>query len=196
MTQTLADRSFREILNAFGSAAPAPGGGAACAVAAALGTSLLRMGAAMVNLDHESLVRIEERMIRAIDADAAAYTGVIAAQRAPKDTDAERALRTAAIQVALRAATEVPLSVMRLCASALYEATEVAARARRSAVGDIACGVTLLTAALRGARLTIEANLGALKDPQYVDTVREEFRVLSERAEQAAADAERLLRVR
>jgi len=196
VAQTFADRSFRDVLAAFGSPSPTPGGGSACAAAAALGTSLLRMGAGIVNMDQQSLLRIEERLIEAMDADAAAYTYVIAAQRAPKDTDAERGLRTAAIQVALRGATEVPLSIMRLCASALYEATEVAARARRSTVGDIACAVTLLRCAKMGAQLTIEANLGALTDAQYVGTVGEEFRVLSERADNAAAEAERLLRIR
>jgi formiminotetrahydrofolate cyclodeaminase len=154
------------------------------------------MGAGIANIDTQSLMRIEERLIEAIDADAAAYTHVIAAQRAPKDTDAERGLRTAAIQLALRGATEVPLSIMRLCASALYEATEVATRARRSTVGDLAVAVTLLRSAKKAAQLTIESNLGAVTDSQYVETVREEFQVLSERAENAAADAERLLRVR
>jgi formiminotetrahydrofolate cyclodeaminase len=191
-----ADRSLRDVLAAFGSASPAPGGGSACAAAAALGTSLLRMGAALANISTESLTRIEERLIDAMDADAAAYMYVIAAQRAPKDTEAERGLRSAAIQVALRGATEVPLSILRLCASALFEATEIAARARRSAVGDIAVAVTLLRAAIEGARLTIDANLGALTDAGYVKTVREEFRTLSERAENAAAETERLLRIR
>lgn len=184
------------MLAAFGSASPTPGGGSACAAAAALGTSLLRMGAALAGIDPQSLARIEERLIDAADADAAAYMYVIAAQRAPKDTEAERGLRTAAIQLALRGATEVPLSIMRLCASALYEATEVAARARRSVVGDIAVAVTLLRAAIEGARLTIDANLGALADADYVKVVREEFQTLAERAETAAAEAERLLRVR
>ncbi len=154
------------------------------------------MGAAIAKRDQESLSRIEERLIEAMDADATAYTYVIAAQRAPKDTDAERGLRTAAIQVALRGATEVPLSIMRLCASALFEATEIAAHARRSTVGDIACGVALLRAAKEGAQLTIEANLGALSDAQYVARVREEFLTLAERADTAAAEAERLLRIR
>jgi formiminotetrahydrofolate cyclodeaminase len=193
---TFADRSFRDVLAAFGSASPTPGGGSACAAAAALGTSLLRMGAALANIDPQSLTRIEERLVDAMDADAAAYMCVIAAQRAPKDTEAERGLRSAAIQIALRGATDVPLSIMRLCASALYEATEVAARARRSTVGDIAVAVTLLRAAIEGARLTIDANLGALTDTGYVKTVREEFLALSERAEHAAAETERLLRVR
>jgi formiminotetrahydrofolate cyclodeaminase len=196
VAQAYADRPFREVLAAFGSPSPTPGGGSACAAAAALGTALLRMGAGIANIDTQSLARIEGRLIEAIDADAAAYTHVIGAQRAPKDTDAERVLRTAAIQAALRGATEVPLSILRLCASALFEAIEVATRARRSTVGDMAVAVTLLRSAKNAAQLTVEANLSVLTDSQYVENVRQELQVLSERADNAAAEAERLLRVR
>lgn len=184
------------MLDAFAAASPTPGGGSACAAAAAFGTALLRMAAAIAGVDPQSLQRIEERLIDAIDADAVAYRYVITAQRQPKDTPEEREVRTAAIQLALRGATEVPLSIMRLCSSALYEATEVAAHARRSTVGDIAVAMTLLQGAAEGARLTIDANLGALNDAAYVSTVREEFRTMAERGALAAAEAERLLRVR
>jgi formiminotetrahydrofolate cyclodeaminase len=193
---SFADKPLKEVLDAFASASPTPGGGSACAAAAAFGTALLRMTAAIAGVDQQSLGRIEERLIDAIDADAVAYRYVITAQRQPQDSAAERGLRTAAIQLALRGATEVPLSIMRLCSSALYEATEVAAHARRSTVGDIGVAMALLRAAAEGARLTIDANLGAINDTGYITTVREEFRTMADRAEMAATEAERLLRVR
>ena len=191
-----ADKPFREVLDAFSSPSPTPGGGSACAAAGAFGTALLRMAAAIAGVDQQSLARIEERLIDAVDADAVAYRYVITAQRQPQDTPEERGLRTAALQLALRGATEVPLSIMRLCSSALYEATEVAAHARRSTVGDIGVAMTLLRAGAEGARLTIDANLGAIKDTAYIKTVREEFKMMADRAAMAATEAERLLRVR
>ena len=190
-----ADKPLREVLEAFASATPTPGGGSACAAAGAFGTALLRMAAAIAGVDKQSLERIEERLIDAIDADAVAYRYVITAQRQPHDTEGERGLRTAALHLALRGATEVPLSIMRLSASALYEATEVAARARRSTIGDIRVAVTLLRAGLDGAGLTIDANLGALVDATYINAVKEECRSLTERGAAAVAEAERLLRV-
>ena len=193
---SFADKSLKEVLAAFGSASPTPGGGSACAAAGALGTALLRMAAAVAGVEQQSLQRIEERLIDAVDADAVAYRYVITAQRQPQDTPHERGLRTAAIQLALRGATEVPLSIMRLCSSALYEATEISGRARRSTVGDIGVAITLLRAAAEAARQTIDANLGAINDPSYVKTVREEFTTMAERADTAVAEAERLLRVR
>ena len=154
------------------------------------------MAASIAGVDQQSLQRIEERLIDAIDADAVAYRYVITAQRQPQDTEAERGLRTAAIQLALRGATEVPLSIMRLCSSALYEATEIAAHARRSTVGDISVAMALLRAGAEGARLTIDANLGAIKDDAYIKTVREEFQMMTDRSEIAVREAEQLLRVR
>ena len=42
----------------------------------------------------------------------------------------------------------------------------------------------------------VTSNLGALADAAYIKTVREEFHTLAERAQNAAVEAERLLRVR
>ena len=153
------------------------------------------MAASIAGVDTASLERIEGRLVSAIDSDAVAYRYVITAQRQPQDTEGERGLRTAALHLALRGATEVPLSIMRLSASALYEATEVAARARRSTIGDIRVAVTLLRAGLDGAGLTIDANLGALVDATYINAVKEECRSLTERGASAVAEAERLMRV-
>jgi formiminotetrahydrofolate cyclodeaminase len=153
------------------------------------------MAAAIAGVEHASLARIEERLVDAIDADAVAYRYVVNAQRQPHDTEAERGLRGAAIHLALRGATEVPLSIMRLSASALYEATAVAARARSSTIGDIRVAVTLLRAGLDGAALTIDANLGVLLDAAYTSAVKEECHSLTERAAAAVTEAERLLRV-
>ena|SRR5665213_312528 len=195
MAPTIADKSLRDVLAAFASASPTPGGGSACAATSAFGTSLLIMAAALAGVDSASLSRIEERLVEAIESDAVAYRYVITAQRQPRDTEAERGLRTAAIHLALRGATEVPLSIMRLSASALYEATEIAGRARRSTIGDVMVAVTLLRAGLEGTRLTIEANLGYLADAAYISAVKEECASLTGRATAAVAEAERLLRV-
>ena len=56
--------------------------------------------------------------------------------------------------------------------------------------------MALLRAAAEGARVTIDANLGAINDAAYIALVREEFRTMADRAEMAAAEADRLLRVR
>src|SRR5687767_12307470 len=64
-----------------------------------------------------------------VDADSEAYQAVIGAMRLAKGTADEKAVRTEAIQRAMRAATETPLDTMRACQQALRGAVTVAANA-------------------------------------------------------------------
>src|SRR5262245_47883354 len=120
-----------ELLRRFGSSDPTPGGGSASALSSALGASLLMMVASLpktrsgTDEDRAALARaaadlgaIRDRLRAAIDEDTAAYDAVVAAYKLPKGSDAEQAARKAAIQRALREATEVPLRVVRLSSDA------------------------------------------------------------------------------
>jgi formiminotetrahydrofolate cyclodeaminase len=90
----LADQPLRQLLAAFSSSDPTPGGGSASALSAALGASLLMMVAALpktrTGADTErrlladaaaALGGIRARLTDAIDADAAAYDRVVAAYK-------------------------------------------------------------------------------------------------------------------
>jgi formiminotetrahydrofolate cyclodeaminase len=113
-----------------------------------------------------------------IDGDTDAYALVMAAYKLPKGTDDEKTARSAAIQAGLRAATSAPLDVMRACAAAAEQGVVVATFGNPSASSDVQVGIELLGAALRGARLNVETNLGSIKDAAYADAVRrdvEEF---------------------
>ena len=104
--------------------------------------------------------------------DSEAYDLVIAAYKLPKGTDEEKALRSAAIQNALRSAIAAPFDVIRACAAAMERAVPIASFGNPSAASDVQVGLELLTAALRGARLNVEINLGSVKDTDYVTTIR------------------------
>jgi methenyltetrahydrofolate cyclohydrolase len=204
----LADRPFRDVVAALASADPTPGGGSASAAAAAMGAALLTMVASLPKTRHASdedrvaleaarlaLTPIQRGLVEAVDADQAAYDSVIAAYRQPKASEAERAERTAAIARALRAATDVPLRVMRLSASALKAAGDVAAHGHRPAASDAAVAITLLRAGLEGARLNVATNIEGLADADYAGAVRDESRRLGDEAEAAARAADGLLGV-
>src|SRR5262249_5049525 len=136
----LRDLAVRDLLAAFSSPDPTPGGGSAAALSSAIGASLLMMVAALPKTrngspqDREALAAagevlagIRERLAAAIDDDTAAYDGVVAAYRLPKASADEQSARKAAIQGALRTATDVPLGVMKESARALEQAAIVAA---------------------------------------------------------------------
>lgn len=202
----LADTSLRDLLAAFSSTDPTPGGGSASALASAVGASLLLMVAglpktrtgsdddrAALTSAAAALADIRGKLADAIDADTAAYAQVIAAYKQPKASGGEQAARKAAIQQALRAATDVPLGVVRLSAAALSEAIAIAAHGHRAAASDVGVAVALLRAGTRGARLNVEINVGSISDEAYADAVAAEISRLSDGAARAADDAEALL---
>jgi methenyltetrahydrofolate cyclohydrolase len=202
----LADKSVRELLTAFSSSDPTPGGGSAAALTSAVGASLLMMVAglpktragtddnrAALAAAASALAGIRQQLTEAIDADTAAYDQVVGAYKRPKGSTEEQTARKAAIQQAFRAATDVPLGVVRLSAAALEQATTVAAHGHRAAASDVGVAVALLRAGVRGARLNIEANVGSLSDAAYVDAVKTETVHVSDEAVRMADRADALL---
>ena len=179
--------SMRDLLDAFSSTAPAPGGGGAAALTGAIGVSLLLMSAGIrasrpsESTDSMELADATDRLrslrpalAALVDRDAEVYTSVIAALRMPATTDEEAEGRQAAVASAMHAATDVPLEMMRACRRALREAPIVAAHSIRSTRGDVGVAIELLRSAVRSAGLTIDANLASLKDAGYTGVVKEE----------------------
>jgi formiminotetrahydrofolate cyclodeaminase len=196
----LVEKSVGELLTAFSSSDPTPGGGSASALASAVGASLLMMVAGLpktrTNAPEEraalhdaaqTIGRLREKLTAAIDTDTEAYDRVVAAYRLPKSSAEEQAARQHAIQAALRAATDVPLDVARWSAQTLEQATIVAQHGHRAAGSDVGVAVALLVAGGRGARMNVETNLGGVKDAAYAEAVRSETRELVAIAERAAA---------
>jgi formiminotetrahydrofolate cyclodeaminase len=203
---SLTDRSVRDLLNLFASSDPTPGGGSAAALASAVGASLLLMVAclpktrsgsqedrAALTTASAGLANLRTQLTAAIDADTAAYDRVVAAYKMPKASADDQSVRKAAIQQALREATDVPLGVVRLSAAALDQASAIAAHGHRAAGSDVGVAVALLRAGLRGARLNVEINIGSITDAGYASAVTAEIVRLSEAASRVGDEADALL---
>jgi methenyltetrahydrofolate cyclohydrolase len=185
MSVKLTDRTVTDLLAAFRSPDPTPGGGSASAVAGAIGASLLAMVAGLpkskaateedaqrLAAEGQRCAALSEELALLVDRDSDAYDLVMTAYRRPKTTDEEKAARSAAIQEALRSAITAPLDVMRACAAAAGHGVLIAQLGNRSASSDVQVAYELLGAALRGARLNVEINLGSVKDADYAWRVR------------------------
>lgn len=181
------NRSVIELLDAFSSPDPTPGGGSASALSGALGASLIAMVAGLPKtrtntpeerstLDHarRDLLTLRGKLVELVDRDAAAYDLVVAAYKQPKGTDTEKASRKAAIGAALRAATDVPLETMRACGEVLGLGKIVAEHGNLSAASDIGVGLHLTMAGLTGGRLNVETNLSSSGDQEYAAAIRDE----------------------
>jgi formiminotetrahydrofolate cyclodeaminase len=184
---SLSERPVSDLLKAFRSPEPTPGGGSASALAAAVGASLLAMVAGLgkpragtdeargrLQAAGNRCGALSDRLAALMDEDTAAYDAVVGAFKLPKITDAEKSARSIRIQEALRGATAVPLEVMRACAEALQEGAVVVEFGNANASSDTQVGLELLRAGLRGAKLNVDINLANLKDAAYVTAVRDE----------------------
>jgi methenyltetrahydrofolate cyclohydrolase len=193
--------SIPEFLTALASPEDTHGAVAAAAVAGAMGASLLQMVAVLPQTLPEgeddraalvsaaaALVRVQEELLETLETETAVK--LFAARNMPQTSTVERIQREGAIQFALRAAADVPLEVMRLCARALHQAQTVAGRSPRAASADVELGVALLEAAFTGARSNLEAKLTSVTDVVRVTSIAEQVTRLSHDAA-AAADAAR-----
>jgi formiminotetrahydrofolate cyclodeaminase len=200
------DLRFVDMLDAFASSAPVPGGGSASAAAGAVGTSLLlmvsgmsktRTGAAQEAADLAAaaarLRPLRDALATLVDRDSDAYAAVAAAFRLAKGTDEEKAARARAIQEATTLAAEVPLETMRACRDALRHAVIVAGNANRNAVSDVGVALELLLAGTKGAGLNVDINLGGLDDARGADRLRWERQDVERSAAEEAARARALL---
>ena len=188
--------TLAELLDAFASSQPVPGGGSAAALAGAVGASLLIMVAGLPKTRHGTdeertaltaaaarLRPLREELAALIERDSEAYTSVMNAYRLPKSSDVEQATRSQAIDEAMRAATEAPMATIRACERAMREAEIIATSGAASASSDVAVGIELLKTAARGAGLNVDTNLAAVKDAEYVKRISQEQRDLEQAVE-------------
>jgi glutamate formiminotransferase / formiminotetrahydrofolate cyclodeaminase len=193
--QELADTSFVERL-AAGTATP--GGGSAAAYSGAMAAALAAM-VARLTVGKKKYTEVEDRMraiamqadeLRAaleksVTLDAQAFDRVMAAFQMPKDSDAEKAGRAAAIESATHRAAEVPLEVMRQVVSVLELLAEVAETGNSNAVTDATSGMALAHAAFAAAGLNIRANAASVSDKDAAQRWLDDLSELEAQAQQA-----------
>ncbi|GIW08290.1 MAG: formiminotransferase-cyclodeaminase [Dehalococcoidia bacterium] len=181
----LADQPIRQFLDALASDSPTPGGGGAAALTGALGAALVAMTANLtvgrknyqdVEAEMQALVRrsdeLRAQLTALIDEDAGAFDQVSAAYRLPRASDEEKQARSAAIQSALKAASDPPLRMVEAARQVLDLSVPAAQRGNANLVSDAAVAAYLALAAMHGARLNVEINLRSIKDEAFVHAAR------------------------
>lgn len=205
VSPSLLELSAGELLERLGSPEPSPGGGAAAALTGALGAALVQMTAnltigrprlADVQPQAQAIAtragELRARLADLGDADAAAYEQVSRAYKLPREDDAQKAARGAAIQSALQAAAGVPLETAQVCADVLRLAEEAVPLLNAAVISDVVVGALLAEAALESAAVNVEINLATMTDAA---TVAELSAELARVREGAAARAQRVASV-
>ena len=192
----------RDLLDQLASGEPTPVGGAAAALAGALAASLIGMACnltvgrekfADVEAEVREILRradeLRARLSQGVSADAAAYSGVIAARGLPRGDDPEKARRAEAIQVATREAARVPLEVAEDCAAVLGLCESAVRITNPHTISDVAVAALLAEAGLHGALMSVEINLASIKDERFAADARR-------RVAAVTADPRRAARIR
>jgi methenyltetrahydrofolate cyclohydrolase len=197
------DQTIGKWLEALASSAPAPGGGAAAALNAAVGAALIEMACNLTigrprYAQHEAEMRaaraeatkLRSRALQLAADDVKAFGAVSEAYKVPKETDEQRQARTEQIQRALVGASEVPLNTAVLAGEVVQLARRIVDGTNVNVLADVAAAAIAARAALEVALVNVEANLAAISDPSRSKELSERLAEVS----WLAAEAERSFR--
>lgn len=194
--EPLASLTLRGFIEEVAARTSAPGGGSASAAIAAIGAGLgamvgkltwgVRKFDAVQSQMKEAipvLHAVSQQLIPMIDADTSAFNEYMEGLRMPKETEAERAARTAKMQAGLKTAIQVPLTTMRLGDQAWDALCTVARFGNPASRSDSQVGARSLETGIWGAYQNVLINLEGIKDQQYKREILAEAEVLMARAE-------------
>ena len=181
----LADLKVTEFIDLLASDAPAPGGGSAAALEGAIGAALTAMVCGLTkgkkkfaefnDLAVEAEVKalaLKDRFVDVMDRDTEAFNVVSAAFGMPKETDEEKAARSAAIQKGLEGCTATPFEMMEIALETLELTDSILGKSNDSAASDLGVSALSLRAAVQGAWLNVLINIGSLKNKELAEDYR------------------------
>ncbi len=181
----LAELKTAEFVDLLASDAPAPGGGSAAALEGALGAALTAMVCGLTvgkkkyaefqELAEEAQKKatdLKARFVDVMDRDTEAFNVVSAAFGMPKETDEEKAARSAAIQKGLEGCTKTPFEMMELAVETLELTASILGKSNDSAASDLGVSALSLRAAIQGAWLNVLINIGSLKNKELAEDYR------------------------
>ena len=192
---SLSDLTVSAFTEQLASDSPAPGGGSAAALEAALGSALGAMVARLTQgrkkyaefAEHAAEAErkcdsLQARLLGAMERDTEAFNKVSAAFALPRETEEEKAWRSDAIQEGLKLCTQTPLELMELCEEGLTVIESMMGRCNETCASDLGVAALSLKAGLQGAWLNVCINIASLKDKAFADECREKGSLLLARA--------------
>ena len=180
---TTGEMTIAGFLDALAARQSTPGGGGAAAVTGSQAAALLSMvinftlGAKKYEAVHSAMrsylaeaETLRTRLLALADDDVTAFQAVTACYAMPKETDAEKAARSAALQMALKEAAHVPFTTAECAVAVMKLAKPVAEQGNTNVVSDAAVSLYLADAALHAALVNVNINLKYIKDNSVVET--------------------------
>jgi len=174
------EQPIQGFMDKLASKSPEPGGGSVAALTGALGAALVSMVANLtlgkekykdVQPQIESLLKESEKlraeMQGLIQKDTEVYGALSAVYKMPKNTDEEKAARTAKMQEALKNACQVPFEIGLKSLVVAKLASRAAEIGNVGAVSDAGVAVLLAQACAQSSALNVKINVNSIKDEAY-----------------------------
>jgi len=194
----LDNKTVKDFIEELGSNSPAPGGGSVAALCGSLSSALgsmvfnLTVGKKVyeaLNEEEKGLVNkhlaitsdLKNEFLTLMNEDTEAFTGVMNALKLPKETDEDKAIRSAKIQEGYKEAIAVPLSVAKK-AYEMYESILISVKyGNKNTISDGGVAALLAQCAIEGAIMNVKINLSAIKNSEYVKGISSQLKELSEK---------------
>jgi glutamate formiminotransferase/formiminotetrahydrofolate cyclodeaminase len=177
------DKPLRHFMDKLASKAPEPGGGSVAALMGALGAALVSMVANLtlgkekykdVQPEIEALLKESEKLRielqDLVQKDTEAFGALGDVYKMPKNTDEEKAARTAKMQETLKKACQVPFEIGLKSLEVAKLAKRAADAGNLAAVSDAGVAVLLAQACAQSAALNVKINVNSIKDEAYNKT--------------------------
>ena len=207
MSAQIKDSSIEKFLEELASQNATPGGGSAAAIMGAKGAALVSMVCnltigkkkyADVEADMRAVLAKSEalrvKLTGMIEDDVRAFGTVMGAYGMPKETEAEKASRSAAIQDALKLATDVPLRCCQAAREVIDLAAVASAKGNLGVISDAGVAVLAAYAALRSAALNVYTNVKLISDKAFAEAKLRELETLLSGAEGVTEEAYELVK--
>lgn len=191
----LTELTIQEFLAKTAGNDPVPGGGSISALNGAIAAALAEMVTGLTigrkkyaDCEEEMkqlaahFAQVRQQLVEDVDRDSEAYNRVFAAFKLPKETDEEKAARSAAIQKETKYAAEVPLDVARKVCAILPLLEQIVHKGNQNAITDACVATMCARTAILGALMNVRINLSSLSDAAYVARLEAEAKELEQKA--------------
>lgn len=164
------DKPIKDYLNDLAAKKPAPGGGSAAALQAALGVGLMSMVANYTKDGQDILKKTEAARCKLqglVDADVEAYSKLSKVLKTAKDEDYKQALKP-------------PYEICKISAECLKLCEELVERGNKNLITDTAIAAMMLEGAFFAAKYNVYINLKYIKDMDFIGEIHKVLQPLEE----------------
>lgn len=191
----LIEMSLSAFMNETASESPAPGGGSVSAYMGALGVAL---GTMVANLSSHKRgwddrwkefsdwavkgKEIQNRLLELVDEDTEAFNRILEAFSLPKNSEAEKKIRSDAVQSATKNATLVPFMVMETASRGFELMRAMVETGNPNSITDAGVGALALHSCIKGAGLNVKVNASGLEDKTFAAEIISKAQLLESKA--------------